>query len=202
MAEALVLGDLELDRVTALTIQESRKLAVHPWPGGEGDLVQDLGAAAAHLWVDGVAAGENAGDRLEQLRQAMQAGQPLDFSASAAVGSDIEQVLIAALYVHQPPGRADFYEYRMELVRYVPPPPPPAAGFDMGALGDIAGEVQGIAGEAMGAFTEALGTAEAALGAIADVKNVVDDVLGAVQGAEIIKAVLDAAGKVVTAWTG
>ncbi|HWI64928.1 MAG TPA: DNA circularization N-terminal domain-containing protein [Symbiobacteriaceae bacterium] len=202
MAEAMVLGDLELDRVTACTIQEHRKLAVHAWPGGEGDLVQDLGAGAARLWVDGVAVGESAGDRLEQLRKAMQDGQPLDFSASAAVGSEIEQVLIAALHVHQPPGRVDYYEYRMELIRYVPPPPPPSAGFDVGALGDIAADVQGIAGEAMGTFTEALGTVNEALAAVEDVKNMVEDVMEGVAGAAIITELLEKAGKVITAWAG
>lgn len=202
MAEAMILGDLELDRVTALTVQELRHLAVHPWPGGEGDLVQDLGAGTARLWVDGVAVGEAAGERLEQLRKAMQEGQPLDFSASVAVGSDIEQVLIAALHVHQPPGRADYYEYRMALLRYVPPPPPPAAGFDTGALGDIAGEVGGLAGEAMGAFTEALGTAQEALNAVAEVTSIVEDVLGAVEGAAILTEVMEKAGKVISAWTG
>lgn len=202
MAEAMVLGDLELDRVTALAIQESRKLAVHPWPGGEGDLVQDLGAAAARLWVDGVAVGENAGERLEQLRKAMQEGQPLDFSASAALGSEIEQVLIAVFHVHQPPGRVDYFEYRMELVRYVPPPPPPMAGFDAGALGDIAGEVQGLAADGLGAFTEAMGTAQGALNALEEAKSLVEEVVGAIAGAEIIYEVLDKAGKVITAWTG
>ncbi|MDF2629559.1 MAG: hypothetical protein K0R39_3390 [Symbiobacteriaceae bacterium] len=202
MAEAMVLGDLELDRVTALTVQELRHLAVHPWPGGEGDLVQDLGAGPARLWVDGVAVGDSAGDRLEQLRKAMQEGQPLDFSASAAVGSEIEQVLVAALYVQQPPGRANYYEYRMELIRYVPPPPPPAAGFDTGALGEIAGDVQGLAAEAMGTFTEALGTAQEALNAVEEVTSMVEEVLGAVEGAAILTQVMEKAGKAISAWNG
>jgi hypothetical protein len=214
MAEAVVLGELELDRVTGLVIDESRKLAVHRWPGADGDIVQDMGMAAARIWLTGVAIGDDAGSRLEQLRNAMQAGEPQDFTASAAVASNIEQVVIAALRVTQPPGRVGFYEYQMELVRYVPPPPPPAAGFDLGSLSDIGAGIDASALDAIAGAAGALGTAAGALSSIDDALNAVTDavamaqavaetveqVAALAQGLEGIAELLKAAGGVVSAF--
>ena len=201
-AEAVVLGDLELVRVTHLYVEESRKLALHRWPGGDGDLVQDLGAAAAVVRLAGVTFGKGAGELLEKLRQAMQSGEPLDFAASAAVASDIEQVMIARMAVEQPPGRADYYEYSLELVRYVPPPPPAMAGFDAGALSSIAGDLAAAAAENMGAFSEALGTVSEALEHIEKAQELLDEVKSAIElveaGMDIAK-LLDALAKVASA---
>lgn len=209
MAEAVILGDLELDRVTGLAIDESRRLAVHPWPGSEGDLVQDLGMAGARIWLSGVALGTDAGTRLEALRQAMQQGEPLDFAASAAIASNIEQVVVAHLRVHQPPGKLNYYEYQVELVRYVEPPPPTEAGFDVGALGDIASSIEDAAGAAVdsaaGALAEGAAAAaalEEAIAAAADAAAMVEAVMEAVEGLGVIEEILSKAGRVITAWSG
>ncbi|MFZ5816350.1 MAG: DNA circularization N-terminal domain-containing protein [Bacillota bacterium] len=209
MAEAVILGDLELDRVTGLAIDESRRLAIHPWPGAEGDLVQDLGQAGARIWLAGVALGSEAGNRLEALRQAMQRGEPLDFAASAAVAANIEQVMVARLQVYQPPGRLDYYEYQMELVRYVPPPPPTAGGFDAGVLGEIASAVDEAAGAAVDAAAGALAEAAAAkaaldeaLAAAEDAVEMVETVMEAVEGLGVIEEILSKAGRAITAWGG
>lgn len=204
-AEAVVLGDLELDRVTHLYVEEQRKLALHRWPGGDGDLMQDLGAAAAVVRLAGVTFGENAGDLLEKLRQAMQAGEPLDFAASAAVASNIEQVLIARLVVEQPPGRIDYYEYSLELIRYVPPPPPANAGFDAGALAGIADDLAGAAAQTMGDFAATLGTVGEALGQLEKAKDLLEDaaaVLEAVEGLGEIAELMEALGKVASTAAG
>lgn len=208
MAEAVILGDLELDRVTGLAIDESRRLAVHPWPGFEGDLVQDLGLAGARIWLTGVAIGPEAGGRLEALRQAMQKGEPLDFAASAAVATNIEQVMVAHLRVHQPPGRVAYYEYQVELIRYVPPPPPAIAGFDVGSLGDIASGLADNALAAVDAAAGALAEAAAAKAALDEalqqvegLAGMVEAVMGAVEGMGVIKEILAKAGQVVSAWT-
>lgn len=157
MAEAVVLGELELDLVTGILMDESRRVVVHPWPGATGDLVQDLGPGAVRIWLSGVAAGDGSGDRLEALRQAMQDGQPLDFTASVAVASAVERILVTGLRVVQPPGRVSYYEYQLSLVQYVEPPPAAlAAGFSpdalaqieqessLAALGDVTGAVEGV----------------------------------------------------------
>lgn len=209
MAEAVILGDLELDRVTGLSIDESRRLAVHPWPGSEGDLVQDLGQAGARVWLTGAALGSDAGSRLEALRQAMQKGEPLDFAASAAVASNIEQVMLARLQVFQPPGKVDYYEYQMELIRYVPPPPPTVAGFDAGSLGDIASSIEDAAGAAVDAAAGALAEAaaaqaalEEALAAAESAVEFVEAIMEAVQGLGVIEEILSKAGRVITAYGG
>jgi phage protein U len=206
MAEAVVLGDLELDRVTGLAIDETRRLAIHPWPGSEGDLVQDLGMAGARIWLSGVALGSEAGGRLEALRQAMQKGEPLDFAASAAVASNIEQVVVSHLRVYQPPGRVDYYEYQVELIRYVPPPPPTVAGFDVGALGDIASSIADAAGEAVDAAAGALAAAaeaqaalQEAIAAAQSAAELVEAVVGAVEGLGVLKELIEKAGRVITA---
>lgn len=206
MPEAVVLGDLELDRVTGLVIDESRKLAVHRWPGNNGDIVQDMGMASGRIWLSGVAIGPDAGARLEQLRTKMQAGSPLDFVASAAVASNIEQVMVAALRVTQPPGRVHYFEYQMELVHYVPPPPPAPAGFDLGALGDIAGEIEAAAASAVDQAASALGDAleaknalEEALAAAGDALEMVETIVAAVEGLGVIKVLMEKAGAVIVA---
>jgi hypothetical protein len=129
----------------------------------------------------------------------MHAGEPIDFTASAAVASDIEQVLIARMTVEQPPGRVDYYEYSLELIRYVPPPPPASGGFDVGALGDIAGDLASAAGAAMGDFNAALGTVMEAAGALDKVMDFIEDakdVLALVEGMGDVSKLVAALGKV------
>lgn len=205
MAEAVVLGDLELDLVTGLVIEENRKLVVHQWPGEEGDIVQDMGLAAARISLTGVAIGSEADGRLEQLRKAMQTGEPQDFAASAAVASGIEQVMIAALRVVQPPGRLQYYEYRLELVRYVPPPPP-ASLFDPGALADIAAGIDTSVFGALGDAAGLLGTLEGAVQSIGEAmefaKSAVELAENAIElgeGLALIGDVLSKAGSVISA---
>lgn len=213
MAEAVVLGDLELDRVTGITMEESRKLAVHPWPGAAGDLIQDMGLGAARIWLSGVAAGEESARRLEQVRAAMQEGKPLDFTASVAVASRVEQVVVAGLKAVQPPGRTNYYEYQLALVQYVQPPPPIAGDFDMGALAEIDLEAGAAALESMtgaleeaGALQEAVASLEDAMSAIdtagkslSEVAGLVGDALAAVEGLGSLAKILGAAGQVVEA---
>lgn len=209
MAEAVVIGDLELDRITGLAIDESRKLVVNRWPGADGDIVQDMGMAAARIALTGIAAGDDAGARIEQLRKAIQSGQPQDFAASAAAASNIEQVMVVSLKVSQPPGRADYYDYAMELIRYVPPPPPPSGGFDLGALGDIASSLDTSALAAIGDAAGALGTLQGTLQAIDDglagarsLMEMAENGLELVQGLGDIQKVLKAAANVMSAWDG
>lgn len=206
MAEAVVIGSLELDRVTGLTVDESRKLAFHPWPGADGDLVQDLGMAAARVTLTGVASGENAGQMLEQLREVMRAGEPVDFAASAAVAANIDQVLVSALRVVQPPGRPDCYEYQIELVRYTPPPEPATGGFSAGALSDIGAQVDAAAADAVSQAAAQLGNVEGKLAAIDDALQAASEVVetlegaaGLAQGLLGLKPLVQAVGEVVKA---
>ncbi|HYG59094.1 MAG TPA: DNA circularization N-terminal domain-containing protein [Symbiobacteriaceae bacterium] len=203
MAEAVVLGDLELDRVTGIVMEENRKLAVHPWPGATGDLVQDMGMGAARIWLSGVAAGEESARRLEQVRQAMQEGKPLDFTASVAVASAVEQVMVTGLRAMQPPGRASYYEYQLSLIQYVPPPPPLSTDFDLGALEQI--ELDSLSGaldNVTGALDEAAKLAEMAeegMDLLSEAAAMIEKALDVVQGLGALEKVLSAAANVVQA---
>jgi hypothetical protein len=197
--ESVVLGDVELTNVTHLYVDEARKLSIHRWPGGNGDLVQDLGAATAVVRVAGAAFGPNAGDMLEKLRKAMQGGKPLDFTASAAIGSEIDQVLISRLEVGQPPGLVDYYEFRLELLRYVPPPPA-GAGFDPGALAAINADVAAgalanvtdVTGR-LGSVADAVSAFDKAADMLAEAKDLVGSVEGMAELTKLVKALGGAA---------
>ncbi len=176
MAEAVILGDLELDRITALAIDQRRKLARHPIPGWDGDLVQDLGAAAVTIRLAGVDAGAVAVERLESLRGLAASGEPVDFVASAAVASDVEQVLVERLSVKQIGGQRDTFHYGLDLVQHVAPPPVLVAGFDTGFLDDVAGFADAAAAEDLTGFVDSLGDkAREAAGAVAEAVAVVED---------------------------
>lgn len=206
MAEAVVLGELELDRVTGIVMEESRKLVVHPWLGATGDLVQDMGMGAAQIWLTGVAVGEESSQRMEQIRRAMQQGKPLDFTASVAVASSVEQVLVAGLRVVQPPGMINYYEYQLSLIQYVEPPPPVASDFDLGALEQI--ELDSVSA-AVSELTASLEEASALADAIAEGMDtvsaaaaLVDKALKTVEGLAGLERLLRAVGNVVKAASG
>lgn len=204
--EAIVLGDLELDLVTSIAITEGRKVALHPWPGGDGDLLQDLGMAAAQIRLTGIAYGEEAGSRLEQLRAKLQAGEPIDFAASAAVAANIDQVLITGLQVQQPPGRPQYYEYELQLIRYVQPPSPAPGGFDPDAVADVESQIQADALAAMQDQAGALGTAEGLMNAVdgqldaaAELLEKAANAAELLSGLALLRKVLGAGGSVVKA---
>lgn len=208
MTEAVVLGDLELGAITRLVIDEQRKLARHPIPGWDGDLVQDLGSAAVLIRIQGLDHGDDAdtppGQVLEALRSAAAAGEPLDFTASAAAASRVEQVLIRRLQVEQRSGLAAGYLYDLECIQYVEPPPPLVAGFDAGFL-DQVGDLAGLAALADAADAiDGLGDlAGEALSAIEDGLEVLDEIQDLVEGAQTVAPLLEAAGALVSAgaWT-
>lgn len=206
MAEAVVIGNLELDRVTGLVVEEARKLVVHRWPGADGDIVQDMGMAAARVRLTGVASGEAAGATLEQLRGVMQDGKPADFVASAAVAAGIDQVLVEALRVVQPPGRPNTYEYEIQLIRYVPPPSPTRGGFDAAALDSIQTQIDASAQAAIGDAASQLGAVEGKMAAIEDALQAAVEKAELLEGAAALakgilglKPLVTAVGNVVSA---
>ncbi|MEM7587640.1 MAG: hypothetical protein AAF560_29910 [Acidobacteriota bacterium] len=193
MAEAVILGSLELERITALAIDQQRKLARHPIPGWDGDLVQDLGSSAAKIRLTGVDSGEGASLRLADLRQLAAAGEPVDFVASAAVAAEIEQVLVERLAVRQVGGEGETLHYGLELVQHVPPPVVSVAGFDAGFLDELAGLDDAAAAAELGSFVDSLADAgKEAAGAIADAVAVVEDIAETVAGLDGLERLLAA----------
>ena len=87
----------------------------------------------------------------------------------------------------------------MTLRHYVPPPAPTIGGFSTDFLADL-GDLDAALGlEAMGSLADALGQAQGALDAIDKLKDFVEDAAAFVEGAMGIQALLDAAGKVISA---
>lgn len=199
MPETVLIGDLELTEVRDIRVQQSRKLAAHAIPGWDGDLVQDLGEASARIDLTGIVTGDDAGTRIEALRTAFASAEPQDFAASAAVATDIEQVLPERLDVTQSGTAPGAYGFAMSLRRHVPPPPPSIGGFDAGFLSDL-GDLEAQLGlDQVGALADALGEVEGALNALDDIKEFVEDAAALIEGAGDIKRLLDAAGNVFSA---
>ncbi|MDR6264083.1 DNA circularization N-terminal domain-containing protein [Roseobacter sp. N2S] len=199
MAETVLIGDLELNRVTELRVDQTRNLATHSVPGWDSDLVQDLGQTAARITLSGLALGPDAGTRLEELRSSFASGAPQDFVSSAAVGADIEQTLLESLNVVQSGKMPGGYAYSMSLRHYVPPPAPTIGGFSTDFLAEL-GDLDAALGlDAMAGLADALGQAQGALDAIDTLKDFVEDAAAFVEGAMGIQALLDAAGKVISA---
>ncbi len=199
MAETVLIGDLELTRVTEISIIQARNLSAHPVSGWDGDFVQDHGESAARIALSGLAIGDDAGTDLEQLRARFASGEPQDFVSSAAVATDIEQTLLEDLKVVQSGHMPGGYAYAMTLRRYVAPPPATIGGFSADFLADLGGLDAALGLESMGAFADALGKAKGALNALEKVKDFVEDAAEFIDGALDIKALLDAAGKVIDA---
>jgi phage protein U len=199
MQETVLIGDLELDQVLEIDVRQRRKLAGHAVPGWNGDLLQDLGEAAAEIRLRGIAMGESAGSRLEELRAAFSEGTELDFVASAAVATEIEQVLLERLNVVQSGEVQGAYLYSMTLRRYVPPPEPTIGGFSADFLADLGDlNLENALGQ-VGGFADALGTAQGALDQVNKAMQVLEDAKGLVEGALELEPLLSAMGSVASA---
>jgi hypothetical protein len=211
MSEAVVLGELELGTVTELVIRERRKLARHPIPGWDGDLVQDLGSAAVEIRIRGLDHGTAAdpdaapGAVLAALRAAAAAGAPLDFTASAAIAAQVEQVLIGELRVAQQAGVQDCFHYELACVQYVEPPPPQVGGFDAGFLDALGAAADAAALADAGALVGELGDrAAAASRAVQAGLEAIDEIADVIAGAQALAPLLGAAGDLIAVggWSG
>lgn len=196
MAEAILLGDLELTSVASIEIFERRKLARQAIPGWNGDLVQDLGAAASRVRVSGTTFGASAADQLEQLRAAAAEGAPLPFVASAAVATGIEELLVERLWVRQLAGEMDTYHYVVDLIQHVRPPPLELADYAPALLTEIAAEAEESAGFDVDTMTAIVGTAGEAGAFIADAIATAKALGEGIEGLLAIEQLLEALARV------
>lgn len=199
MQETVLIGELELDQVLDIQVRQARKLAAHPIPGWDGDLLQDLGEAAAEVYLRGVARGPDAGQRLENLRGAFRGGEPLDFVASASVATEVAQILPETLDVVQSGDVSDAYFYAMTMRRYVPPPTPSIGGYSKDFLGDLSAleDAAGLADTQ--ALADMMGTAEGALNAIGKAMDILEDLKDVYDGVINLKPLLSALANIVSA---
>ncbi len=129
-----MIGDWEVPRIERIASTEGRRLARFPVPGLAGDLHQDLGRDSLVVEIVGSLHGDEARDQfLTGLRAMFLAGDPVSFVADITTATELEQVLVEALYVEEVNQSAGSFRYRIVLRQYVEPPEPPSPIDDLGA---------------------------------------------------------------------
>lgn len=140
-----MLGDIELQQVQLIQLDEDQVLTRHDIPALEGDFLQRLGRAGAAIELTGVQSGPEAREGLNGLRAAFRAADPLTFSADIVTATELEDVLIERFEITEQAGLPDAFEFRLRLREYTeptapepvtppPPPPPPPVRQDEGVL--------------------------------------------------------------------
>ena len=142
---SIELGDVTLDHLTHVSVDERQRIVLHPVPGMSGDLSQTLGRPSVVVRFQGIFYGDTANDDLGGLRSAYLDEQPVDFFTEAVGEGYFAQVLITRMEVNQRAGYLDQYDYLCEVVEYVEPPEPTVAslgglldGIDAGLLDEAA----------------------------------------------------------------
>jgi outer membrane protein OmpA-like peptidoglycan-associated protein len=129
-----LLGDVELQQVQELEIDEDQVLVQHGVPALEGDFLQGLGRRGTQITVVGTLTGAQVGDGLKALRDKFYAAEPVPFVADITTATRVDQVLIQEMGVRELAGRPQRFEYTFTLREYTsatrsasetPPPPPP-----------------------------------------------------------------------------
>ena len=140
-----MLGEIELQQVQMIHLDEDQVLTRHDIPALEGDFFQRMGRAGAAVELSGVQSGPEAREALGQLRDAFRAARALTFAADIVTATELEDVLIESLEIAEHAGLPDAFEYRMRLREHTeptapepveppPPPPPPPVTEDEGVL--------------------------------------------------------------------
>ncbi len=119
-----MLGDLELQQVQKIEIDEDQALAQQSVPALEGDFLQRLGRRATQIGLTGVLTGDAAGAGLKTLQEKFRAAEPVSFVADIATATKVDQVLIEELGMRELAGRPQRFEYALTLREYTPPPKP------------------------------------------------------------------------------
>jgi hypothetical protein len=143
---SIELGDVTLEHLTHVSVDERARIVLHPVPGMSGDLSQTLGRPSVVVRFRGIFYGDSAADDLGSLRSAYLDEKPLDFFTEAVGEGYFAQVLITRMEVQQRAGYLDQFDYLCEVVEYVEPPEP--AAVSLGGLADLAGIDADLLGEA------------------------------------------------------
>jgi hypothetical protein len=139
---AVEIGSVTIELLTGVAVRERADIVRHRVPGLDGDLQQALGRPSVEVVLDGIFFGDSAADDLGKLRKVYLDRKPVDFLADAVGSGYFTQVLVSRLEVAQRAGETDQFDFRCEVVEYVPPPEPVAAdpfgAIDAGLLGEAA----------------------------------------------------------------
>ena len=162
---ALELAGVVLDKLVSIEATEVARLVRHAVPGLNGDYVQDLGRPSVRIRVRGIFYGDDASDRLKELRGHLLDRAPVDFLCELTGQGYFSQVVVDDLEVAQRAGRPDEFDFACVVTEYVPPPPPPVTS----PLGDldtgILDEAASLIDEAQNALSQVAGLASLLSGA-------------------------------------
>jgi hypothetical protein len=162
---ALELAGVVLDKLVSIEATEVARLVRHAVPGLNGDYVQDLGRPSVRIRVRGIFYGDDASDRLKELRGHLLDRAPVDFLCELTGQGYFSQVVVDDLEVAQRAGRPDEFDFACVVTEYVPPPPPPVTS----PLGDldtgILDEAASLMDEAQNALSQVAGLASLLSGA-------------------------------------
>ncbi|MBJ6369937.1 hypothetical protein [Sedimentitalea arenosa] len=175
-----MIDDIALSAVQVIRQSTSLDLAPAKVMGLAGRVHQNFGRSGHRVELSGLLLGETAGDDLAALQEKAAGGEEVAFVSDITVALEIETMVIAAFEAEQRVGPASQYFYRVVLEES-PELPPPAEvssfgglpglgdaglpglddlGFDAGALGDLASDLQDQAAGVMGALDDALDVLE------------------------------------------
>ncbi|HKJ67561.1 MAG TPA: DUF6046 domain-containing protein [bacterium] len=164
---AIVVGEVELDRIQHLDVDEKQTVVEHHIPGSKGNAFQHLGRRPVKITINGLFQGETGLENLEKLRTKFQTGEVLPFSSDAATPAEVSQVIIQNFQMAQVSGKPQYYQYFLILKEVVERP---SGAPDTAALDQIDAEAAAEAGQ----FMENLEAGLENLQGAAKVKELVD----------------------------
>ena len=139
-----MLGDIELQQVEKIEVDEDQVLAQQSVPALEGDFLQRLGRRGTQISLTGVLTGAEAGAGLKTLQEKFRAAAPISFIADIATATKVEKVLIEEMGIRELAGKPARFEYALTLREFTPPlapepvppppPPPPPPSVETGTL--------------------------------------------------------------------
>src|SRR5947209_18033339 len=98
---AVEVGKISLEKLTQVSVEERARVVHHAVPGLKGDLAQMMGRPSVQVTLHGIFYGDEAADRLKDLRKLYLEGEPVDFFADAVGEGYFAQVIISRLDVTQ-----------------------------------------------------------------------------------------------------
>ena len=117
-----LLGDLHLETVRQVKVDQNQALVYHRVPGLAGDVIQHLDRDSTQITLQGVLSGEKARENLQKLRDKFHSAEPMPFIADIMTASEVKEVVIADLQVQELAGQPNKFNYRLKLEEYIAPP--------------------------------------------------------------------------------
>ena len=179
-----MIDDVELKAVQVIRQETDQDFVRQKIAGLPGTLHQRLGRSSHRVLLSGVLMPDTATADLEKLQKKAAAGQEVTFTADITTALTIDKMVIESFRAEQQVGPAGQIAYSIILAES-PPLPPPAEvsafgglgdfgmgdlGFDVGALGDVLGDIAAQAGSIMELADTVMGAIDqlSALASLAD----------------------------------